>query len=491
MFFISGLWNLTKTSPTLHNWVETESEHFRSKPSWERAAYVFWLLGPLILLVERTPADLWLSSLALAFLFKSWSENDFSWIKTPWVSLAIIFLIVCLISAYFSAQPLYSIGETIAWARFPLFAAAVVFWLARSRESVYLMLVAMTLGMIIIAGISLVETFVVGHVNNRLSWPYGDLVPGNYHAKACMPALVVLIALAISSSARVALPSVVITLISLVSSFLTGERINFFLRIFCGGLAILSCRPNWKRLALIFGTTTLLALAMVMVFPSLMTRFFDDFLGQLPLSSASPYYRAMGPGILAFLEAPILGVGPANLRDLCSGIIENIEHFDCHPHPHNFYIQMAGETGVIGLIVGTLFVLAINWTCIKPALKYRSNVIVATMWVVPFGFFWPISSTADFFGQWNNIFMWSALSIALAGSNPKLYGIESYEVEKSLHPNKDIQTGAIFSFCFRITIVFVAIWLLLYLVSPYQICKRSLNVHPDKLVQSCMELTFW
>ena len=43
------------------------------------------------------------------------------------------------------------------------------------------------------------------------------------------------------------------------------------------------------------------------------------------------------------------------------------------------------------------------------------NVVVATMWIVPY-LFWPIASTADFFGQWNNSFMWSALAIALAGA---------------------------------------------------------------------------
>ena len=32
------------------------------------------------------------------------------------------------------------------------------------------------------------------------------------------------------------------------------------------------------------------------------------------------------------------------------------------------------------------------------------------------GLFWPIASMADFFGQWNNIFMWSAIAIALAGA---------------------------------------------------------------------------
>ena len=46
--------------------------------------------------------------------------------------------------------------------------------------------------------------------------------------------------------------------------------------------------------------------------------------------------------------------------------------------------------------------------------KNRANVVAATAFVVPFGLFFPFQSSADFFGQWNNIFMWSAVALALA-----------------------------------------------------------------------------
>ena len=77
---------------------------------------------------------------------------------------------------------------------------------------------------------------------------------------------------------------------------------------------------------------------------------------------------------------------------------------------------MLGEAGIIGFLTGVLFLGSIIWACAKPALHDRSNVVVATMWIVPFAFFWPIASTADFFGQWNNIFMWSAVAVARAGA---------------------------------------------------------------------------
>ena len=90
--------------------------------------------------------------------------------------------------------------------------------------------------------------------------------------------------------------------------------------------------------------------------------------------------------------------------------------YNCHPHPHNYYIQMLGESGIIRFLTCVLFFGSVIWTCERPALRDRSTVFVATMWMVPFGFFWPIASTADFFGQCNNIFMWSALPIVQAAS---------------------------------------------------------------------------
>ena len=124
----------------------------------------------------------------------------------------------------------------------------------------------------------------------------------------------------------------------------------------------------------------------------------------------------MAPGWLAFKESMLLGVGPGNLRILCLEITGGSAVYDCHPHPHNFYLQILGEVGIVGLVIGVLFLGSIIWACAKPALRERSNVVVATMWIVPFAFFWPIASTADFFGQWNNIFMWSAVAVALAGA---------------------------------------------------------------------------
>jgi hypothetical protein len=78
---------------------------------------------------------------------------------------------------------------------------------------------------------------------------------------------------------------------------------------------------------------------------------------------------------------------------------------------------MLGETGIIGLISGSIMIISIIWFCFQTGMRRRANVLAATAFVVPLGLFFPIQTTADFFGQWNNIFMWSAIGLALATRN--------------------------------------------------------------------------
>ena len=49
--------------------------------SWERAIHVFWLLGPFILMIERSPADLWLSVIALVFAGRSIARREGWWLQ--------------------------------------------------------------------------------------------------------------------------------------------------------------------------------------------------------------------------------------------------------------------------------------------------------------------------------------------------------------------------------------------------------------------------
>jgi O-antigen ligase len=147
-----------------------------------------------------------------------------------------------------------------------------------------------------------------------------------------------------------------------------------------------------------------------------MSKFADAFVRMLPTGPHSDYYQVMGAGLEVFKTAPVLGIGPATHRDLCPSIVGEVPQFRCDNHPHNFYIQFLTETGVIGLIAGTSMISSIVWAAFIGWRKNRNNVVAATAFVVPLGLFFPIQSTGDFFGQWNNIFLWSSVGLSLAAA---------------------------------------------------------------------------
>jgi len=181
-------------------------------------------------------------------------------------------------------------------------------------------------------------------------------------------------------------------------------------------LAALVRRPHWRRYRILVIVEIFAVLGILISSPSIQNRYVDTFLAQLPTGAHSLHYRATAAGREAAKGSLIIGLGPATFCDLCPEIIGVSAEFDCYDHPHNFYLQLLTETGFVGLITGSLMIVSIIWAAFVGWRKNRVNVVAATAFVVPFGLFFPIQSTGDFFGQWNNIFMWSAIALILAAA---------------------------------------------------------------------------
>ena len=386
-------------------------------PLSERFWRIFWLLGPFILLIERSPADAWISIICLGFIGRSLKLKEGRFLRVFWVKASFVFWAVCLISGVFSKVPLYAFTEAFIWFRFPLFAMACVFWLGTDKRLIYAMLSTTVAAMLVMCVILSAELYFVGQVQGRLSWPFGDLTSGNYLAKVSLPSFLVMIALAVSARPNIAGIAALLSIVSLIFSILTGERINLLIRACAGMLAGLMWRPKWNRYFLLVAIEIFAVVLLFQARPEMSERFVTSFINQLPTQSESPYYRAMMPGVVAFQQAPILGVGTAAFRELCPDIIADRQDLKCHTHPHNFYIQMAGETGIIGLITGTTFFISIIAVCYSARKRNPDNVFVAVAFIVPFSLFWPITSSSDLFGQWNNCFMWSAIALSLCSTN--------------------------------------------------------------------------
>lgn len=393
------------------------SEFFAERPGLSRIPYIFFLAGPFILLIERSPADAWLSLCGLAFLVRSAKVKDWTWAKTIWVRSLFGFWLVCLVSALLSDIPAYSFGEALAWVRFPLFVMASAFWLAKDRRVFTAMILMSLIGLMVMLGILTAEILLSKTLPSRLSWPYDDVVSGAYLAKFGLFSFLVLLGVFFTGRGTVAILAGMMAFAVVVMTLMTGERVSFVLLIAAGCLFTALTAKNFFKTAALLAAIGCILVAAFAFMPNLKHRYTTSFLN-LIINQDSGYHVVWRSGVEAFKTSPVIGIGPDSYRKLCPAIVGDNASVRCHTHPHNFVIQILAETGVVGLCFYLLFVGSMITVCWRTARRQNSDFLAIVGVVVPIAFFFPVQSNNDFFGQWINIFMWTSIAMAMASCQP-------------------------------------------------------------------------
>jgi O-antigen ligase len=79
----------------------------------------------------------------------------------------------------------------------------------------------------------------------------------------------------------------------------------------------------------------------------------------------------------------------------------------CTTHPHNFYLEVLSETGILGISIFLILNLYIFLKLVKNfwnKKKQRNEILfIACNFVI---LFWPLQTTGSFFSSWNGVFFW-------------------------------------------------------------------------------------
>ena len=179
-------------------------------------------------------------------------------------------------------------------------------------------------------------------------------------------------------------------------------------------------KPKWFLL-IIISVLQIFSIILLFLFkPDIGNRFTEKFYESLPMVSVnSGHWGTWRSGIQQGLETPIIGIGPSGTRKTCQFLPPETPTWLpgknlCANHPHNFYVQLFAETGVIGLIFGVCMIVSIILTCYKGRKENLNCPMLGTAFVIPFGIFFPIQQFGSFFGQWGNLFIWFAIAFALS-----------------------------------------------------------------------------
>ncbi len=401
-----------------------------AEPDLLAARLLTWTL-PALFLWGRAPADIALSLVALLFLGHSLRRRRWGWLGTGWVVAALAFWAYLLATAPLAEDPATALDRALPWVRFVVFAAALQHWVLAERAARAVMLGCLLGAVLYAAADALVQlaagTGLSGHPRpspHRLSGPFGDPAVGIFLAKASFPALGGLLAWAVlrPSPPRLALALGGVVLVG-ATVFLSGERSAFLL--FSLGLALLAALAPRARRPLLAGAAALGLLlgAAVATAPELRERMVSYTAAQLADLGQTDYGMIFATAWAMWQDHPALGVGANNYRVACPAPrydAHGPEPRRCQLHPHNLYLELLAETGLVGtllflgLIAAWLTAFARGFT--GPA---RRDPAAVGALVQPLLFLWPLIGTQSVFTNWAGTLFWLAIGLALATLSPR------------------------------------------------------------------------
>jgi len=200
---------------------------------------------------------------------------------------------------------------------------------------------------------------------------------------------------------------------------LSGERLGFLIFVF-STLIILILNSNFKKI-LIFSFFLISILIVIYANNHYFKNRVNDFNGIIKNFYESSYGRLYESSYLLFKKNYIFGVGLKNYRYDCDNQIDprpNSIHQFCSTHPHNFYLEILTETGVIGslLLLSSIITLLFYLYRKIVVLKKKHNSYLSLLYgniLIIFVYLFPIKTSGSFFTTWNGSFFWLNVGMAL------------------------------------------------------------------------------
>jgi O-antigen ligase len=107
-----------------------------------------------------------------------------------------------------------------------------------------------------------------------------------------------------------------------------------------------------------------------------------------------------------FLDKPIFGHGPKMFRVICKDEKYAVGIHSCDTHPHNFYVQLLAETGIIGfsfLFSAFVYVLYCAYRQLKSIVLRQKRYLTDYQVCLLAGILitvWPLTTNGNFFHNW-------------------------------------------------------------------------------------------
>lgn len=396
--------------------------------------HVIIVLIPFSLITGPFIPDLSITLICLIFIYLSFIENMRNYYFSKFSIFFLIFYLTINITSLFSVDPVESFKISIVYFRYFLFSLAFWYLIKHQPRVLNNLLKSIIISMTILILDGFYQFYFGKNIfgweliDTRISSFFKDeLVLGSYLSRF-FPIFFALCILNFKTffNKKISLVLIFLLLSGIeVLTFLSGERAAFFY-INLSAIYLIIMMKDFKLLrfsSLIFALLTILIITNFN--STYKERIIDQTVRQITSNNQTYIFSEEHnnhylSAYKMYLENKVTGIGPRMFRDNCDLKKYEISFESCTTHPHNNYVQILSESGLLGFLIYVIpFILLIFFSLKHFILKffYKKNYFSDFQLALISCFLislWPIIPTGGFYNNWLNIIYYFPLGIFLS-----------------------------------------------------------------------------
>ena len=405
-------------------------------------------LLPLALLTGPFFPDFFICIVGILVTFLILREKKYAYFNNNYFIIFILFCTYIIIRSFFAQSIAISLEHSLFYFRFGLFAIAVWYLIENNKTFIKNFSIFLLAAFIFALADGYYQYFFEVNVFGfswpgvRLSLPLNEkAILGGYLARLFPLLLAVLIYTFDIKKFHVALILFILILTDLLI-FISGERTALAL-LFLSTIFIVMFLSKYKKIRFYSFLVSILLMTLIAALnPGIKERNIDKTINQLSGSSNESIISERGTERIVlfsnihqshilgawrmFIDKPIVGQGPKMFRVLCNDDeFSNEDPDTCSSHPHNLYMQLLSETGLLGL----LFIIILCFSLIKLVINHillfikKRETLLSDFQICLIACLimtlWPIIPSLNFFNNWMNVIFYLPIGFFLFSLNNK------------------------------------------------------------------------
>ena len=384
---------------------------------------ILFSLIPFFLITGPFLSDLSISLISIIFLLYCLKKKNFSFFKKKYFYFFLFFWIYLLFNSLINNFNLDSFGTSLVYIRYGIFVIAIATLLDFNEKFIKYFFYCILICFIVLILDGFYQYFfgenILGWKNgSRTSSFFGDeKILGSYLSRF-WPIFFGLSIFIFKQKEKIFMLLILIFILSEALIFLSGDR-SAFLYINLSAIFVILFSHKLLKLRLFTLITSFILISIISIAnPTAKERVFDHTLKQMNLGNnnseiyifSQQHTHHYITAYRMFLDNKVFGVGIKNFRNFCNNKDYEVSELSCSTHPHNTYIQILAETGLIGFFFLLIVLFYFLKYIIKHAiLKFNGKKFFNDFEICILSgiliYLWPFVPTGSIFTNWLSIIM--------------------------------------------------------------------------------------